>query len=84
MHYRHTSFASVALFSVVGLSTPIDSAGAALRLLLMNPIEWGAIGDSWASGVTAKPADDYKAGVNDPCLITNYAYAAQLEKNMTW
>lgn len=77
----YSSLASVALFATTTLATPVSLFELAKR---DDTFEWGAIGDSWASGVTAKPGDNYKAGVNDPCLITNYAYAAQLEKDDTW
>lgn len=40
-------------------------------------------GDSWATGVRAKDADDYNPGSTD-CLRTNYAYAPQLETDTSW
>lgn len=80
MHSRWSLLAPLGLYATTAWSSPVD---------FVNPleavfVEFGAIGDSWASGVTAKPSDNYKQGDNSPCLITNYAYAAQLEKDKSW
>ncbi|KAL8731549.1 MAG: hypothetical protein Q9181_004270 [Wetmoreana brouardii] len=51
-----------------------------------DTFEWGAIGDSWATEVAAKTADEYVPGQNkdNSCLRTNYAYGPQLEQDSTW
>ena len=50
----------------------------------MDTFEWGAVGDSWTSGVAYSSATVYKKTDFEFCYRTNEAWGAQMEADKTW
>ncbi|KAK4691620.1 hypothetical protein P7C71_g5415, partial [Lecanoromycetidae sp. Uapishka_2] len=70
------------LFTTGTLATALPSTLHS-NVKRVDNYEWAVIGDSWASGVRASDSEDYISG-SQVCLLTNYAYGPQLEKDQSW
>jgi hypothetical protein len=49
-----------------------------------NGFEWGAVGDSWTSGVAYSSATVYSKTDFEYCYRTNQAWSALMEADTTW